>query len=130
MKIYLAAPWKNREMMPELSAIFEAAGHTITMKWWETEVIEAEGRNHNADLRTQAEHDRDGVFNADVVVVFNTAKSEGKAVEQGLAIAKGIPIIAVGKLGGESKNVFHYLKCYTWVDDINGAIKELETRHV
>jgi hypothetical protein len=67
--------------------------------------------------------DKRGVKMADVLLLINSAKSEGKAVEQGLAIAYGIPIIAVGVRGVLSKNVFHYLDDYTWTQSVDDALK-------
>jgi nucleoside 2-deoxyribosyltransferase len=124
--IYIAAPWKDKALMPEIAAKFEAAGHKITWKWWATDDI-AEGNRNEDALQTQALNDVNGVLDADVLVLINTAKSEGKAVEQGIAIASGIPIIAVGKRGdGTSLNVFHYLSVYDWTEDVEGAIVLLE----
>ena len=127
MKLYLAAPWVDKDKMSTLSDLFEASGHTITKKWWETENI-AEGSDGNNKLRNQAIEDKKGVESCDILIVFNTSKSEGKATEQGVAIALNKPIIAIGKLGdGTAKNVFHYLPHYRWVDDVGGALRELET---
>ena len=127
MKLYLAAPWVDRDKMEAIAQRFEAHGHKITCKWWATEEV-LEGLGANGALKIQAMNDKTGVENCDLLVVFNTSKSEGKAVEQGLAIAMNKPILAIGKLGdGTAKNVFHYLPNYRWVDDVDGALRELET---
>lgn len=126
MKIYLAAPWVTRSEMPAISSKLEENGHSITWKWWQTENI-PEGERNSQALRLQAEHDREGVTSAQVMVVINSAKSEGKATEQGIAIAHRLPIIAVGKLGEHSINVFHYLSSYKWVDTVDDAIDLLNT---
>jgi nucleoside 2-deoxyribosyltransferase len=47
-------------------------------------------------IRDQAYQDIADVRRADVLVVLNLQKSEGKAVETGIAIAAGIPVISVG----------------------------------
>jgi nucleoside 2-deoxyribosyltransferase len=125
MKIYIAAPWKDKALMNERAKPFEDAGHTITWKWWETDNI-PEGADRDGELKEQAKNDHNGVRKADALVLFNTAKSEGKAVEQGIAIERGIPIVAIGTLGdGTSFNVFHYLKYYEWVNSVNEAISAL-----
>lgn len=121
--LYLAAPWIDKDKMGELAAKFEAKGHSITHKWW---LVEDGLARTLETLREQAQWDFDGVVAADVVVLFNTSKSEGKAVEQGIALGLGKPIVAVGKQGEISKNVFHYLSDYTWVDDVDGALEVLE----
>jgi nucleoside 2-deoxyribosyltransferase len=124
LRIYIAAPWVDRELAIKLAERLEAKGHTITHKWWEFEnknegqhlesYLEAYSHDY---LRSCAIDDVNGVKNADKVVLLDTKKSEGKAVEQGIAIALGIPIIAVGRIGSQSMNVFHHLDNYTWVND-------------
>lgn len=122
MRIYLAAPWADREDMSAIAARFEAAGHTITHKWW----LEETGEDRSVEtLREQAFKDWNGVKTAQAVVLFNTKKSEGKAVEQGIALEAKIPIIAVGNMGEHSQNVFHFLPFYTWVNDIDEALAAL-----
>lgn len=121
-KIYIASQWVERARMPEVAKQFEDSGFSITHKWWETEG----GWEKSPDeLRKQAEHDVEGVLSADAVVLVNTGKSEGKAVEQGIAIAAGKPIIAIGTRGEFSLNVFHYLPLYTWVSSVEQAIWQL-----
>lgn len=128
MKIYLAAPWIDRNFMKEFAQMFEQAGFTITHKWWLTEPM-GEGTGKEEILKSYAIKDRQGVLDCDILVVLNTSKSEGKAVEQGIAMEHNKPIIAIGKLGdGTSVNVFHYLDCYTWVPTVDKAIEELNAR--
>lgn len=113
--------------MLAIAQVFEANGHSITHKWWEVEDL-PEWRKSSDELERQAKEDLKGVLTSQRVILLNTKKSEGKAVEQGIAIAAGIPIIAIGKLGEMSANVFHYLKdSYTWVDDLTGALQCLLT---
>lgn len=133
MKIYIAAPWKDRELAKATAAQLEGIGHSITHKWWKQE---ADNENEHMKsyldvyshefLKECALDDRMGVFNADAMLLLDTQKSEGKAVEQGLAIAYNIPIIAVGRLGSQSMNVFHHLDNYQWVETIDDAIEKLE----
>lgn len=125
LALYLAAPWIDRDKMPAIAQRFEAAGHKITHKWWLVDNLTESERSVEV-LKSQAQADFKGVIAADKVVVFNTSKSEGKAVEQGIAIAMKIPIIVVGKRGdGTSKNIFHYLDCYNFTDDIEEALCQL-----
>ena len=124
MKVYIAAPYKDKTKMSKIAEKVTAAGHTITHAWWDVEV--SDEKNPTAkELRRQAEADVEGVRRADVVLLINSAKSEGKSLEQGIAIADRKPIIAVGKLGEFSKNVFHYLRNYTWVTTVEEGIDEL-----
>lgn len=123
--VYLAAPWIDKGVMEERAGLFEKAGYSITHKWWNYDGDELEEKD--GFLGTCARQDWQGVIDAEVLIVFNTAKSEGKAVEQGIALASHIPIIIIGTRGAESKNVFHYLdSCYTWVQTPEAALAELE----
>lgn len=125
MKIYLAAPFKDRAIMQAAYAdTIEAKGHTITHKWWNTEDV-AEAVRTDLFNRERASEDVQGVLDCDLMILINSAKSEGKALEQGIAIAEGKPIIAIGKRGEHSQNVFHYLSNYIWVDDLFQALTTL-----
>lgn len=128
LRIYIAAPWIEKAQMSDISARIENAGHQITYKWWDVEDT-PESDLTLPILREQATNDVLGVRNADILVVLNTAKSEGKALEQGIAIAGNKPIIIVGRRGEFSKNVFHYLDNYRWVVDVDSALAVLETCH-
>lgn len=124
MKIYLAAPWVDKDSMPEIAAKIEAIGNEITHRWWDVEgAVEDGSPDAEAYHRHHAELDVQGVKDADIIVVVNTVKSEGKAFEQGVAVAYDRPIIIIGKRGEVSKNVFHYLKNYLWV----GTTEEMLT---
>ena len=124
MKAYLAAPWTDRANMPERAARFEAAGHTVTTRWWEFEDRPGANFPSNEDdpyYEDRAYQDFIGVVQADVLVVFNTEKSEGKAVETGIATSLFKPVVLVGV----RSNVFHYLPNTTVADDIDGALHVL-----
>ena len=126
IRIYCAAPWKTKDRMPAIAGLLEANGHTLTHKWWEAEDTPESDRTAEI-LRAQAKSDVQGVLDAQVVVVINSAKSEGKATEQGIAIAHRKPIICIGKRGEHSANVFQYLPNYRWVDTIEEAVDILNT---
>lgn len=126
--LYLAAPYAEKVNMPIYAAQFEAAGYSITHKWW---LVDEDG----ADFGQCAQADLEGVIDADYLVLFNSAISEGKSFEQGVAVMEGMMIIGIGKPGqhypdGKSYgNVFHSLDNYIWVENVNEALdtlKELE----
>lgn len=123
MKLYLAAPYSEKDFMTRIVVPFEADGHHITHKWWKHEKTIEES---TPEMRMgQALDDARGVADADVLVMFNLTMSEGKAVEQGIAIAHSKPILAVGKAGEHSRNVFHFLAHYKWVAGVDEAIEVL-----
>ena len=75
------------------------------------------------ELASQAHADIYGVISADVLVLLNLAKSEGKAVEQGIALNRGIPIVAVGTA---RTNIFQHTQAYTWVPSVEAALAAVE----
>jgi nucleoside 2-deoxyribosyltransferase len=122
MRIYLAGPWVDRDKMPAIAKQIEAMGHTITHPWWQYEGESQENESLEF-LENCARQDVRAVRTADMIVVYNSAKSEGKAVEQGLAIAYGIPIICITQGVKPSSNIFHYLtKLYIHVTTVDQAL--------
>ena len=132
MKIYLAAPWGYRFDAAMFGEMLVKAGHTLTEPWWNhREVGGYPGPPNGAqqiELTEQADKDWDGVEACDVMVVLQLGLSEGKAVEQGLALAYDKPIIVVSP---EDKrgHIFHYMTDhFTFVRTIGEAIDELSRR--
>ncbi len=124
-RVYVAGPWVDREVTKLLADKVEALGHTITHKWWK---YEGESQNDETKefLLQCAVDDVQGVATADVVLVNNTAKSEGKAVEQGMAIVLGIPILCITPGDVKpSSNIFHYLPCYRHFKTVDEAMEAL-----
>lgn len=126
-RVYIAAPWKSRDEMPAIAEKVEGLGLEISHKWWTVEDV-PEGERSLEVLRFQAYADYTGVKTADIILLINSAKSEGKAVEQGIALGDGKTIVVVGKRGEHSSNVFHYLPSYVWVETLDEALKELQWR--
>lgn len=122
--IYLAAPWLDYKLMPERAKLFEDAGFRITHKWWQ---YEGENQDNESKefLQTCAMQDFLGVHFAKAVVVFNTAKSEGKATEQGIALAQGKPIVVINDPTKVTSNIFHHLSNYKHVGSVEEAIDKL-----
>lgn len=116
--VYIAGPWEHRSRMPALAKLFEEADWTITHRWWESDPSGA--YNDNIDRhRTCAEDDLRGVLSADVLIVLNSTYSEGKAVEQGIALISGIPICVIGD---GANNIFHALPQFTKVGNAVEAL--------
>lgn len=101
MKIYIAGPWLRRLEVRRAAQQLEAAGHTITSRW----LYKHEGApgdfaglwSPDDYILEQAIDDVNDVLTADVFVMLNLEKSEGKAFEMGVAYMAGIPIICVGE---------------------------------
>ena len=124
MKLYLAAPWVLKHAMPIMAKPFTDAGHTITERWWEQEdkYPDYPSNQDNPELEDIAVSDFIGVINADALVVFNSAKSEGKAAEVGIGIACLKPVILIGA----RTNIFHYMPNVHPVKDTTEALAILE----
>lgn len=120
MRLYLAAPWSQRDQARIMSQKLMEAGHIVTATWFNQEPTD-----DPAMLREFALRDIEELFSANMLILINSQKrgeeTSGKAVETGLAIAtlKGIIIV------GERSNIFHYLNMPI-VDSIEEALKELQ----
>jgi nucleoside 2-deoxyribosyltransferase len=121
-RVYVAGPWVDRAQAQYLANVIASKGHTITHPWW---AYEGKGEEFETEefMRTCAIKDVTGVTTADVVVVLNTAKSEGKATEQGIAIARGLPIVVITPGEKPTSNIFHHLSNYTHVKTIDEALE-------
>ena len=102
----------------------EPLGHTITHKWWVDE-----GKGYDGDLEHYkhcAVSDFVAVHTADRVVILNTQErgkeTSGKAVEMGLALDWGIPVIVVASW----TNVFHYFPGVRLVSSEEEALEAIK----
>lgn len=117
IKVYVAAPWIDKDLAQAVGDLVEAANCNITHKWW---LFEGQEEDASTAFKQEcAELDVNGVKSADCLLLINSNKSEGKAVEQGIAIANSLPIIVIGE---QKSNIFQYLPCYTWTKTNEEAI--------
>lgn len=122
--VYVACPWDLKEQAKAAAKRFKAAGWTIASHWFN---YTGSGDIANpTQFREEALRDVEEVINSDLLVLLNLQKrgeeTSGKAVETGLAIACGIPVIVVGGW----TNVFHFLPDVTMVETVEEAIQEAE----
>lgn len=122
MIIYLAAPWKYRAQAKVRASQLRDHGHQIVSRWHDEWAEKPDAAYDHPEQQTEAEKDVMDVKAAEVVLVLNLEKSEGKAVEQGIALARGIPIVVVG----ERTNVFHHLRQVRMVSDFDEALRWLD----
>ncbi len=131
VSIYLAGPWARREEVREARKAFLAAGIKVNAQWLDIEVPEGAGETSESqaaagiDMGAEAKRDLDDIAVSEVMVVMNLQKSEGKAVEQGIAIQKRMPLIVVGP----RTNAFQYLPQVKVVDnlyEVIGLLREIE----
>jgi hypothetical protein len=129
MKVYLAGPWSRRHEVAIAATAFEQAGCLITKRWWEvpdvpgyhTGIMTPE---EHQEVVNQATEDWVGVLEADTYVCLNWEKSEGKAVEFGIALASGMRLVIVGR---PFRNIFQYLPIVEAVDTVEEAVRLLKT---
>lgn len=102
--VYLAAPWADRAEAREVRDIITSHGIEVNSRWLDTHHTTEEEATHEV-LSKEALNDVEDVLNCDILMLWNTQKSEGKAVETGMALIaqKGIILI------GDRSNVFHHL---------------------
>ena len=118
MKIYVAAPWVRKMEARNVAYAFADAGYDITSRW-----LWLHGDSEDDHVKaTEAQNDVDDVDAADVLVLVNLEKSEGKAVETGMALATHKPIVLIG----ERSNIFHYLPRVVVVSTISQALNALK----
>lgn len=125
MRVYVAAPWTERHLAREAAIELISMGHESTHPWWD---LEAGSQASEEDRERMAIADMEAVRRSDAVVVLNTSLSEGKATEQGMAIAWRIPLICVNSADGPKRsNIFHAMTGhYVHVGSLGEAIAALE----
>lgn len=107
LKIYVAGPWQDREdVVKPIAAKLVGAGYEVTSRWLEVPDVADDDPHRLEYLKEQAQHDLEDVVKADALVYVNSRKSEGKATELGVAIARLMPIVVIG---GLENNVFLHL---------------------
>lgn len=127
MRCYIAAPFIHKDAAAEAKAKFEAAGLTVVARWITEDLgltnDDVGKPEHDAVLQQRALEDMEDVLGADVFVLLNLAKSEGKATEFGMAYTSAIPIILVGPRTG---NVFYLLPDVYRADTVEAAIAGIQ----
>ncbi len=122
MRLYIACPWKHKGAAVMTAALLREKGYSIVSSWHDRPSDDVSGHDSPPDVCLQeANDDLLDIGTADLMLVLNVEKSEGKAVEQGYALARRIPIMVVG----ERSNVFHYLPQIVVVSSIHEAIRRL-----
>lgn len=124
--IYVAAPWKHRETARAVAIQFREAGFTVMSRWhdeWGAEIGPEDSKDPMV-LAAEANADFADVILSEAMVVLNIEKSEGKAVEQGIAHTVEMPIVVIGT---ERFNVFQYLPRVRLVPDFDAAVAYLRS---
>ncbi len=116
LRVYIAAPWAFRHAAAAMGIRCEEAGLTVARAWWD--------EDPTVDLATAAQADWDALASADGLIVLQYGVSEGKAVEQGLALLllpPTNPILVVSPVG-ERGSIFQMLPRFRLVQTEDEAI--------
>lgn len=108
MKVYIAAPWVRKADAVRAGEMATAAGLIVTSRWFNHEGDPADSTGitvRDSEIHHQVLEDMADIYSADYLMVLNLERSEGKAVETGIAIQLGIPFVCVGP----RSNVFQIL---------------------
>lgn len=117
LSVYLAGPWADRTKVREVRDTLLKAGIPVNARWIDSHHEDEELVSHD-DLADEAWHDIEDVLRANVLMVYNSQLSEGKAFETGVAVATQKDVIIIG----ERSNVFHHLPMVI-VPNVEEAIK-------
>ena len=123
MRVYLAGPWVRRDEVRAAREHVRAAGFTVDCRWID---FDATQHDENAEvvMSREALNDVEDILESDALMVLNLEKSEGKAVEQGIAFSRGIPVVVVGPFS----NVFQRLQGFARVDTLEEGLAVLKVK--
>lgn len=99
MRVYVAAPWVRKADAVAAAKKLRERGFEVTSHWFEHEGDPNDNTGKSSPdefIREQAKQDIYDVMIADALIVLNLEKSEGKAVETGIALAHGKQVFSVG----------------------------------
>lgn len=85
MKFYIASRLENAETVKRVAMVIKAAGHEQTYDWTQHGSVQSEGEKR---LRQVAESEKNGVMNADFVIVLLPG-GRGTHAELGIALGSG-----------------------------------------
>lgn len=121
-KVYLAGPWACKTAMKAIADVLRSNQIVLTSRWHDSDYDSAvyEGSPHT--METECQKDWNDINEADTLVYMNLVKSEGKATELGIALAKGLPIYVVG---GKQNNVFLHLPWINHRDSLTDVVQEI-----
>jgi nucleoside 2-deoxyribosyltransferase len=118
MRIYVASKFEEKDRTRKIIEVLRNMGHQITHDWTHEIPYEEGDPRGPPYYRKCAEADVAGVQTADAIIVLSHQHGKGMFVEMGIAIARGIPIVAVGP---HFNTIFYELPTVTKVQTIEAA---------
>jgi hypothetical protein len=133
MRVYIAAPWAERELAKQVAERLIAKKHIITHDWWNYDPGKLGVAEDEEFLRKCARDDMDAVHDCEVFLLLNTQErgqeTSGKAVELGLALGMyaryGESFIRILGVGIRGTNIFQVLPEVEWFDSIDAAVEAI-----
>lgn len=126
IKAYIAAGYSRKEEVAAIAKELESVGVTITSNWHKERPAPQTGLNDNTEsfLRRTARKDIQELTAANYFVMLTVDpdkpfKRGGSCVENGFAIARGLPTMIIGP----RQHIFHYLPGIKKVDTVEQAKK-------
>lgn len=121
MRIYVAGPWACKEEVRAVVRYLRSQGLIITSRWVDRPETEYECAPEL--MRSEAVRDIEDIDNSDALLYLNLQKSEGKATELGMVLARGdMPIYCVG---GTQNNVFLHLPEIQHLSSVQDFVTEM-----
>lgn len=121
MRVYLAAPFVERDTARVAKAFLQGAGHEVTSRWIDYHTAEPLGPDES---RGEAEADIDDIEQADVLVALDGYPcSTGRNFEIGYAVARGKSVILVAP---KPHHIFNHLVSVTVVPTLEEAATLLD----
>lgn len=116
---YLAAPFVRKdEARTARLLIAQELGWVCTSRWIDNHVSPLEELDENV-AREESETDLQDVAEADIMILLNLEKSEGKMFEAGYAFALDIPVAIIGT----PTSIFHHLDGFGLFDSVEQFVR-------
>ena len=126
VKVYIASDFSLKDRILELVKLLESQGHEITRKWWERDFKTTLGDCSDDEWYQKPEVKQvcddcfRGIADADIIILVapesQAMKYNGASIELGYAMAKGIPILALGQI--ERSAMYYYVNKYNDLADV------------
>jgi len=118
MKIYVAAEYRNREIVRNIHKELRQLGHEITCDWTDSSPYEP--------ISVRAQNDVKGVRDAELLIIFMPVPHDytGTWVEMGIALGGDIPVYIIGRVSESFVFVNHPL--VSSFENIQDCMKRLK----
>lgn len=124
VKIYLAAPFNQKEVMRQYRATFLQLGYPVTSSWIDEPCLSDDLAPSDYYLASAAQRNLADMDEADILVVF-PGQGAGHHTELGYMLAFQKLII----VAGNRNNVFHYIPTVLHVPDLEAVLQWFDWKY-